>query len=57
MYNETIGYETSELKGYSLEEIADMIRSVQAGLAISEPRLSEKEIEEEAQKIYTEANS
>jgi len=54
--NEVLGIRASELTGYTQDQIADMIRSVQAALAASEPRMSESEIQEAAEKIYTEAN-
>ncbi len=54
--HEVLGIRASELAGYSQDEIADMIRSVQAGLAASEPRMSESEIQEAAETIHQEAN-
>jgi hypothetical protein len=56
-FSEILGYEATELVGFTLSDIADMIRKVQDGLAGTEPHLTEEEIMDEAQKIYEVANS
>ncbi|MHB0966004.1 MAG: hypothetical protein ACYC36_06060 [Bellilinea sp.] len=52
---EVLGINPSELTGMSTEEIADLIRKVQSGLSISEPRMTEDEIQETAEKIHKDA--
>jgi len=52
--DEVLGVSASELTGYSVEEIAEMIRRVQAGTQDGE--MSEEEIQEAAETIYKEAN-
>lgn len=52
---EVLGINPSELTGMSTEEIADLIRKVQSGLSISEPRMTENEIQDAAEKIHKDA--
>jgi CO dehydrogenase/acetyl-CoA synthase epsilon subunit len=55
--NDILGVSPSELAGYTIDEIAGLIQKAQAGLALSEPRMTEKEIFEAAKKIYADANA
>jgi hypothetical protein len=52
--NEILGINPSELTGYSVEEISDMIRSVQAGT--QDGNMTEEEVYATAEQIYKYAN-
>ena len=52
--NEILGINPSELTGYSVEEISDMIRSVQAGT--QDGNMTEEEVLAAAEQIYKDAN-
>ena len=54
--NEILGISPSELTGFSLDEIKNLIRDVQDGLLASEPRMSDDEILSAAEQIYKDSN-
>lgn len=53
--NEILGISPSELTGMSIPEIKNLIALTQAGLAASEPRMTDDEIDEAAKKIFADA--
>ncbi len=52
--NEILGVSASELTGYTVEELAEMIRQVQAGT--QDGNMTADEIQEAAETICKEAN-
>ena len=54
--NDILGVSPSALSGLPQSEIADMIRLVQAGLAETEPHMTENEIQAAAKQIFADAN-